>query len=71
MIGWLQLSVMVIFFQQLWDIRKKGCIFGYKGHNGTVNSLKFSPDGQWIASGGDDNFVKVSWCRYEYEFVHA
>lgn len=44
---------------QLWDTRKKGCIFGYQGHNGTVNSLKFSPDGQWIASGGDDNFVKV------------
>lgn len=44
----------------MWDIRKKGCIFGYKGHNSTVNSLKFSPDGQWIASGGEDNFVKVS-----------
>lgn len=48
-----------VFCLQLWDVRKKGCIFGYKGHNGTVNSLKFSPDGQWIASGGDDNFVKV------------
>src|ERR1700743_1807254 len=46
-------------FLQLWDIRKKGCIFGYKGHNSTVNSLKFSPDGQWIASGGDDNLVKL------------
>jgi len=44
----------------MWDIRKKGCIFGYKGHNSTVNQVKFSPDGQWIASGGDDNLVKVS-----------
>ncbi len=52
---------MVFFVSlQMWDIRKKGCIFGYKGHNSTVNSLKFSPDGQWIASGGEDNFVKVS-----------
>jgi WD40 repeat protein len=34
----------------------------------TVNSLKFSPDGQWIASGGDDGLVKVAVmiliCRY-------
>jgi len=43
----------------MWDVRKKGCIFGYKGHSSPVNSLKFSPDGQWIASGGDDAIVKV------------
>ena len=49
----------------MWDIRKKGCIFGYKGHNSTVNSIRFSPDGQWIASGGDDNLVKVS-NKYDY-----
>ena len=44
---------------QLWDIRRKGCIFTYKGHSSTVNSLRFSPDGQWVASAGDDGFVKV------------
>lgn len=49
----------IFCFRQMWDIRKKGCIFGYKGHSTTVNSLKFSPDGQWIASGGEDNYVKV------------
>lgn len=47
------------FYLQLWDIRRKGCIFTYKGHNLTVNSLKFSPDGQWIASAGEDCNVKV------------
>lgn len=46
-------------FFQLWDIRCKGCIFTYKGHKQTVNSLKFSPDGQWIASGGEEGLVKV------------
>lgn len=45
---------------KLWDIRRKGCIFTYKGHNRTVNSLKFSPDGQWIASAGEEGMVKVS-----------
>jgi WD40 repeat protein len=65
---------MLLF--QLWDIRRKGCIFTYKGHALTVNSLKFSPDGQWIASAGEEGLVKVTqqcfqfiimtvtpWCR--------
>jgi WD40 repeat protein len=43
----------------MWDIRRKSWIFSYKGHRITVNSLKFSPDGQWIASGGEDGLVKV------------
>jgi WD40 repeat protein len=43
----------------MWDIRRKSWIFTYKGHRIVVNSLKFSPDGQWIASGGDDGLVKV------------
>ena len=25
-----------------------------------VNSLKFSPDGQWIASAGEEGMVKVN-----------
>lgn len=47
---------------KLWDIRKKGCIYTYTkdGHNKTVNSLKFSPDGQWIASAGEEGMVKVN-----------
>jgi WD40 repeat protein len=52
----------------MWDIRQKGWIYAYKGHRMPVNSLKFSPDGQWIASGGDDGLVKVAAmiliCRY-------
>ncbi|ODN03976.1 Katanin p80 WD40 repeat-containing subunit B1 [Orchesella cincta] len=55
----LNVGGFLLLLLQMWDIRKKGCIFGYKGHNSTVNSLKFSPDGQWIASGGEDNYVKI------------
>lgn len=50
---------------KLWDIRRKGCIFTYKGHNRTVNSLKFSPDGQWIASAGEEGMVKVSQILFQ------
>jgi WD40 repeat protein len=37
-----------------------GCIFTYKGHSQQVNSLKFSPDGQWVASAGEEGAVKVN-----------
>ena len=48
---------------KLWDIRRKGCIFTYKGHRQKVNSVKFSPDGQWIASAGEEGAVKVRGLR--------
>lgn len=45
---------------QLWDLRRKGCIYTYRGHSKSINSIRFSPDGQWIASGGEDGVVRVS-----------
>lgn len=56
---------------KLWDIRRKGCIFTYKGHNRMVNSLKFSPDGQWIASAGEEGMVKVNiiFCFTNFIFI--
>lgn len=33
----------------------------YKGHESTISSLKYSPDGLWIASGDEDGSVKVSY----------
>jgi len=32
----------------------------YKGHDTSISSLKYSPDGLWIASGDDDGSVKVN-----------
>ena len=44
---------------KLWDTRRKGCIFSYKGHVQPVNAIRFSPDGQWIASAGEEGAVKL------------
>lgn len=39
---------------RLWDIREKECVKRYRGHMSHVNSVKFSPDGLWIASAGHE-----------------
>uniref|UniRef100_A0A0D3DY35 Uncharacterized protein n=2 Tax=Brassica oleracea TaxID=3712 RepID=A0A0D3DY35_BRAOL len=44
---------------KIWDIRKKGCIQTYKGHTRGISTVKFTPDGRWLVSGGLDNVVKV------------
>ncbi|XP_069510395.1 katanin p80 WD40 repeat-containing subunit B1 isoform X2 [Ambystoma mexicanum] len=44
---------------KLWDIRRKGCVFRYKSHTQAVRCLRFSPDGKWLASSGDDHTVKL------------
>ena len=47
------------FHFQLWDPRRKGVIFNYKGHNGAINALRFSPDGRYLITASDDTAIRV------------
>jgi katanin p80 WD40 repeat-containing subunit B1 len=48
---------------KVWDVKRKGCIQTYKGHTQEINCVKFSPDGRWVVSGGEDGIVKVGTAR--------
>jgi WD40 repeat protein len=44
---------------QIWDTALRRHIITLKGHNDTVNSVSWSPDGSRLASGGDDSRVWI------------
>ncbi|CAA6655698.1 unnamed protein product [Spirodela intermedia] len=50
---------LIFILLGIWDIRRKGCIHTYKGHTRGVNAIRFTPDGRWVVSGGEDNVVKL------------
>lgn len=39
---------------RVWDVRTGKSEHTFKNHSKAVNCAKFSPDGNWVASGGDD-----------------
>ena len=43
----------------LWDVSTRRSIATLEGHSGRVTSVAFSPDGKTLASGSDDETVKV------------
>jgi len=42
----------------------------YKGHEASISSLKYSPDGLWIASGDEDGCVKVSYYLLDIDIIY-
>lgn len=45
---------------KVWKIDEKiDTLFTIEGHNGRVLAVSFTPDGQWLVSGGSDHKVKM------------
>ena len=44
---------------KLWDVSSGTPLQSFAGHSSPVNSVVFSPDGRFAASGSDDNTVKL------------
>jgi WD40 repeat protein len=43
-----------------WDMQRGKCVQMRRAHQGTVQSLKVSPDGAELASCGDDGAIRTS-----------
>src|SRR5262249_43047959 len=43
----------------VWDLDDQQLIFRLDGHLDKVTALAFSPDGNWLVTGGDDLTVRV------------
>lgn len=60
---------------KLWDCRSSHCIGMYRDHDSSITSLKYSPDGLWIASGDENGTIKVNIlnifnCNEIMHFLH-
>lgn len=43
----------------VWEWQSESYVFKQQGHFNNLNSLAYSPDGQYIATGGDDGKVSL------------
>lgn len=54
-----------IYFQScdrmvlIWDMRTGQCVQSFEGHQSDINSVKFHPSGDAVATGSDDSTVGV------------
>lgn len=41
----------------IWDMRSGQCVQSFEGHLSDINSVKFHPSGDAVATGSDDSTV--------------
>lgn len=58
----------------IWDMRTGHCVQSFEGHQSDINSVKFHPSGDAVATGSDDStvstntIVTMNWCVYLLNF---
>lgn len=55
MIGFQSCDKMVL----IWDMRTGHCVQSFEGHLSDINSVKFHPSGDAVATGSDDSTVSL------------
>lgn len=57
---------------KVWDLRQGHILYTLYGHEGSGNSVSFSPSGDYFSSGGDDSVVmiwKSNLNQFEQELI--
>lgn len=53
----------------IWDMRTGQCVQSFEGHESDVNSVRYHPSGDAIATGGDDATASVFFFAFFYSFT--
>ncbi len=67
---WLAIATAASPEIQLWDATAGALVQTFRGHREPVQSLAFSPDGHWLASGGQDCQLKL-WDIHRHQEAHT
>jgi len=57
---------------KVWDLRQGHILYTLYGHEGSTNSVQFSPSGDYFTSGGNDSVVmiwKSNLNQFEQELI--
>lgn len=45
----------------VWDMRTGQCVQSFEGHQSDINSVRFHPSGDAVATGSDDATVSIAY----------
>lgn len=55
----------------IWDMRTGQCVQSFEGHLSDINSVKFHPSGDAVATGSDDSTVSNNFVLFIFKLFPA